>query len=168
MFLNPRCRRRSNQADLRPSGKVSCGRGRQASSLRAFVAPKSYSPTASQAETLLLGQIRGSGSRLALTAAAECYDQATVPREPACPDRQHPCNLSPPTSEGAPQWKAVGLELAHRCTFCGGPSEATLAPLSPHLLVRRSDPQCPVNVDPSPPLRATSGPCWTIWRKIDA
>jgi hypothetical protein len=61
-------------------------------------------------------------------------------------DRQHPRNLSPPTGEGAPQWKAVGLELAHRCTFCGGPSEATLAPLSPHLQVRRSDPQCPVNV----------------------
>jgi hypothetical protein len=39
-------------------------------------------------------------------------------------DRQQ---LTPPTSEGASQWKAVGLELAtHRCTFCGGPTEATL------------------------------------------
>ena len=24
------------------------------------------------------------------------------------------------------RWKVVGLELAHRCTFCGAPSEATV------------------------------------------
>jgi hypothetical protein len=39
-------------------------------------------------------------------------------------DRQQPRSLTP---AGAPQWKVVGLGLAHRCTFCGGPSEATLA-----------------------------------------
>jgi hypothetical protein len=35
-------------------------------------------------------------------------------------------NLTPPIREGAPQWKVVGLRLAHRCAFCGSPSEATL------------------------------------------
>ena len=39
--------------------------------------------------------------------------------------RQQPRDLTPPTSEGA-QWKVVGLELAHRCTFCGGPADAVV------------------------------------------
>jgi hypothetical protein len=41
-------------------------------------------------------------------------------------DRQHSRDLTPSTGEYAPQWKVVGLELAHRCAFCGDPSEATL------------------------------------------
>jgi hypothetical protein len=41
-------------------------------------------------------------------------------------DGRHLRDLTPPTGEGAPQSKVIGLELAHRCTFCGGPSEATL------------------------------------------
>jgi hypothetical protein len=41
-------------------------------------------------------------------------------------DRPQPRDLTPPTHEGAPQWKVVGLELAHWCTFCGCPSEAKL------------------------------------------
>jgi hypothetical protein len=37
-------------------------------------------------------------------------------------------NLTPPIDnpESARPWKVVGLELAHKCTFCGAPSEATL------------------------------------------
>jgi hypothetical protein len=38
-------------------------------------------------------------------------------------DREQPRDLTPPT---AGQWKVVGLELAHRCTFCGRPSSATV------------------------------------------
>jgi hypothetical protein len=38
-------------------------------------------------------------------------------------DRQHPRDLTPADTR---QLKVVGLELADRCTFCGGPSEATL------------------------------------------
>jgi hypothetical protein len=34
-------------------------------------------------------------------------------------------NLTPPVVN-SPSWKVVGLELAHKCTFCGAPSEATL------------------------------------------
>ena len=41
-------------------------------------------------------------------------------------DRQQRRELTPSTDENARQWKVVGLELAHRCTFCGGPSDATL------------------------------------------
>jgi hypothetical protein len=35
-------------------------------------------------------------------------------------------NLTPSTGESASQWKAVGLERAHRCVFCDAPSEASL------------------------------------------
>jgi hypothetical protein len=38
-------------------------------------------------------------------------------------DREQPRDLTPPT---AGRWKVVGLELAHRCTFCGRPSSATV------------------------------------------
>jgi hypothetical protein len=39
-------------------------------------------------------------------------------------DRQLP-DLTPPT-DAPRRWKVVGLELAHKCTFCGDPSEATV------------------------------------------
>jgi hypothetical protein len=38
-------------------------------------------------------------------------------------------NLTPPIAadpESPQRWKVVGLELAHQCTFCGAPSEATV------------------------------------------
>jgi hypothetical protein len=37
-------------------------------------------------------------------------------------------NLTPPIADGESQsqWRIVGLERAHLCTFCGGPSEATV------------------------------------------
>ena len=42
-------------------------------------------------------------------------------------DREPPRDLTPPT---AGQWKVVGLELAHVCTFCGRPSSATVVKLA--------------------------------------
>jgi hypothetical protein len=38
-------------------------------------------------------------------------------------DREQPRDLTPPT---AGRWKVVGLELAHRCTFCNRPASATV------------------------------------------
>jgi hypothetical protein len=35
-------------------------------------------------------------------------------------------DLTPSTPDASRQWKVVGLERAHVCTFCGGPSEATV------------------------------------------
>ena len=35
-------------------------------------------------------------------------------------------DLTPSAGDENPTWKVVGLELAHNCTFCGAPSEATV------------------------------------------
>ena len=46
-------------------------------------------------------------------------------------DRQHLRDLTPSTDENAQQWKVVGLELAHRCTFCGDAAELSAALTTP-------------------------------------
>ena len=35
-------------------------------------------------------------------------------------------DLTPSTPDASRQWKVVGLERVHACTFCGAPSEATV------------------------------------------
>lgn len=41
-------------------------------------------------------------------------------------DRQHLRDLTRSTDENARQWKVVGLELAHRWTFCGDAADAVV------------------------------------------